>query len=85
LKVIFILIPKIKAPDMEYIDPSLLEEENGLVEDGDYDNEYEGELLPHLLFNLFRLLILVCGVFYSFDFSVFFILHFIQTHMNINE
>ena len=70
---------------MEYIDPSLLEEENGLVEDGDYDNEYEGELLPHLLFNLFRLLILVCDVFYSFDFSVFFILHFIQTHMNINE
>jgi hypothetical protein len=63
----------------------LLEEENGLVEDGDYDNEYEGELLPHLLFNLFRLLILVCDVFYSFDFSVFFFLHFIQTPLNINE
>ena len=29
--------------NMEYIDPSLLKDENGLIEEGDYDNGYEGE------------------------------------------
>jgi hypothetical protein len=27
---------------MEFIDPSMLEDENGIIEDVDYDNGYEG-------------------------------------------
>ena len=45
---------------MEYMDPSMLEDENGIIEDADYDNGYEGNLfgmatmpLPLLFGNCF--------------------------------
>lgn len=42
---------------MDYIDASLMENENGLVEDAEYDNGYEGIILKTKLSTILVLVV----------------------------